>query len=414
MARWGPRYRPALVTPVPKEVPSPATLCRHSTYSVFHHSGGVLADDASSLANYSAIFPPGTVTYGQPPDKSLPCAGHAGVPFPPLPANPVQASSAHMQDLPYHCQVPTLYANPVVAPVSAYPTATTAVPRTGHPNTRTTATLGRADATGRVRVPPSVDDGSIVLVSGLPSSQSESQLRGLFKRYGTLVYLEIHPDSHNLSKGRGTARARYKTTSEALDAVRGLDGSYLANRKINVRQAQGGSVLQSVSAVPFEQESKRSTVEVTKATTTSSAPPAVQKKNHNNQKTKRTSSKTGRTGISSSTPPQSSSFSQRRQATAPTYDESERHSDRSSNGSTSPTSGPLVVNGATGSKRRPAHDESKSWRDNESSDDDETDDSESSDDGDDHYDRGGQHGRGKRAGKPTPYLRLGSCPSPRA
>ncbi|KIW65076.1 hypothetical protein PV04_07360 [Phialophora macrospora] len=81
-----------------------------------------------------------------------------------------------------------------------------------------------------------INDGTTVFLSGLPFYQSESELRSLLKRYGNVLYLEIHPDRRNPGKNKGTARARYKTLSEALSAVRGLDGQLLRDRKISVKQ----------------------------------------------------------------------------------------------------------------------------------------------------------------------------------
>ncbi|KAK4940525.1 hypothetical protein LTR10_019399 [Elasticomyces elasticus] len=86
-----------------------------------------------------------------------------------------------------------------------------------------------------------INDGSTVFISGLPHNQSEPQLRNLLKRYGSLIYLEIHPDSRNPGKVKGTARGRYRTPAEALHAVRNLDGAYLSDRKISVKQTKGGS-----------------------------------------------------------------------------------------------------------------------------------------------------------------------------
>ncbi|EXJ56593.1 hypothetical protein A1O7_06937 [Cladophialophora yegresii CBS 114405] len=70
----------------------------------------------------------------------------------------------------------------------------------------------------------------------LPYYQSESELCSLLKRYGNVLYLEIHPDHCNPGKNKGTARAMYRTLSEALSAVRGLDGHILRDRKISVKQ----------------------------------------------------------------------------------------------------------------------------------------------------------------------------------
>ena len=82
----------------------------------------------------------------------------------------------------------------------------------------------------------SVNDGTTIFLSGLAYYQTENKLRGVLKRYGHVIYLEIHPDSRNPGRNKGTARARYESSSDALSAVRDLDGQYLQNRKISVKQ----------------------------------------------------------------------------------------------------------------------------------------------------------------------------------
>ncbi|KAJ9615314.1 hypothetical protein H2200_001389 [Cladophialophora chaetospira] len=160
-------------------------------------------------------------------------------------------------------------------------------------------------------IPPRpVNDGTTIFLSGLPYYQSENDLRSLLKRYGNVIYLEIHPDSRNPGKNKGTARARYKSSSEALDAVRNLDGKYLHDRKISVKQERDDPAARS----PASGISRR---------------PLLETRNPSTSKTNKN------VNFSSSTK------SKRFQETAKV---ASRTNDRSK-GSTSPT-GPLVVNGA--------------------------------------------------------------------
>lgn len=75
-----------------------------------------------------------------------------------------------------------------------------------------------------------------VLISRLPPQQSEKELRSLLEQYGSLVYLDIGPKTPNTEKAKGTAKARYDCATEALAAVQGLNGSNLGGSKIKVRQ----------------------------------------------------------------------------------------------------------------------------------------------------------------------------------
>lgn len=223
-----------------------------------------------------------------------------------------------------------------------------------------------------------VDQNSVVFISGLPCSQSEAQLRRLLKRYGALVYLEIHPDSRHPGRDRGTARARYKTPSEALDAVRGLDGVYMDDRKISVTQTQDETL--SSSTASHARDPERS-VAGTKRAAMGSMSSTLQKRKLQSTKTK----------VESVSRPETARHS------APS-EQGRVGSDQASSGSTSPSTGPLVVNGATGlTSRRGSRDE-KSLSDD--SNDDETDESESDDgdseevdDDDDDDDAAGELGR---------------------
>ncbi|KEF63816.1 uncharacterized protein A1O9_01794 [Exophiala aquamarina CBS 119918] len=117
---------------------------------------------------------------------------------------------------------------------SSVPSDYPASPRHYTPGYSTTTT-SLSSATSKSR---STNDGTTIFLSGLPYYQSETELRGTLQSYGPLVYLEIHPDSRKLGKGKGTARARFQTSHQALNAIRGLDGLCLGGRKISVKQAK--------------------------------------------------------------------------------------------------------------------------------------------------------------------------------
>ncbi|OQU94020.1 RNA recognition motif aka RRM, RBD, or RNP domain-containing protein isoform 2 [Cladophialophora immunda] len=205
-----------------------------------------------------------------------------------------------------------------------------------------------------------VNDGSKIFISGLPYYQSESELRGLLKRYGHVIYLEIHPDSRNPGKNKGTARARYKSASEALSAVRDLDGRYLSNRKISVKQEKD--------------EPSTTTTTTTKNSSSGSSRSDLQETKNGSG-----SSKQKKSAAFSS---KASSSKSRRRTAAPVKEpargQSRANRQRSSysSGSTSPT-GPLVVNGASRSSTRRG-----SWGEESTEDsDDSSDDAEGSDEG---------------------------------
>ncbi|OAP63923.1 hypothetical protein AYL99_03150 [Fonsecaea erecta] len=209
--------------------------------------------------------------------------------------------------------------------------------------------------------PPPVrraNDGSKIFISGLPYYQSESELRGILKRYGSVIYLEIHPDSRNPGKNKGTARARYKSPAEALVAVRDLDGRYLSNRKISVKQEKDEPSMTTASKASSS-GSSRSAMQETKSGSSSSKQKKIG-------------------GCASKT----SSSKSRRSVTA-SVKEAARGPSRSnrdrtgySSGSTSPQ-GPLVVNGARRSSTRRG-----SWGEKSADDsDDSSDDTECSDEG---------------------------------
>ncbi|KIW22758.1 uncharacterized protein PV07_11024 [Cladophialophora immunda] len=206
-----------------------------------------------------------------------------------------------------------------------------------------------------------VNDGSKIFISGLPYYQSESELRGLLKRYGHVIYLEIHPDSRNPGKNKGTARARYKSASEALSAVRDLDGRYLSNRKISVKQEK-------------DEPSTTTTTTTTKNSSSGSSRSDLQETKNGSG-----SSKQKKSAAFSS---KASSSKSRRRTAAPVKEpargQSRANRQRSSysSGSTSPT-GPLVVNGASRSSTRRG-----SWGEESTEDsDDSSDDAEGSDEG---------------------------------
>lgn len=181
------------------------------------------------------------------------------------------------------------------------------------------------------------NDSTTILLSGLPSSQSEAELRSLLRCYGAVIYLEIPPESRNPGKCKGTARVRYETLSEALKAVRALDGASLSNRKICVKQIRDGAAVSSSSPPPSSStpssarhDAKRTVVETKKVSV--SAPPL---REHNS------SQAAHNIPLSSSAPPKLSSTQRASSA---------RNRGSTGNAATSPI-GPLVVNGATYSRR---------------------------------------------------------------
>ena len=105
-----------------------------------------------------------------------------------------------------------------------------------------------------------INDGTTIFLSGLPYYQSENELRSLLKRYGNVIYLEVHPDSRNPGKNKGTARARYKSASEALNAVRDLDGKYLRDRKISVKQERDEPLVATTSRRPLRETTNGSSI----------------------------------------------------------------------------------------------------------------------------------------------------------
>ncbi|EXJ78080.1 hypothetical protein A1O3_09241 [Capronia epimyces CBS 606.96] len=263
---------------------------------------------------------------------------------------------AHRPPLPYHA--PALSAPAQAMP--AYPSPSSSN-KPGQFGTRTNP-KSRTAASDLLCRP--VNDGSTVSVSGLPSSQSETHLRGLLSRFGAVLYLEIHPDSHNPGKCKGTARARYQTSSEALNAVRGLDGATLANRKICVKQVKDDAVaLASSGATRYE--SKRP-VAATQVKKLSASMPAQPPRKH---KPTRSPHHTRSKAQSSSAPP-----------LVPSAEPASRNRGSTGSGSTS-SAGPLVVNGATYS-RRPSRDESSASDDSGEEDMDERDDKSSEEDDD--------------------------------
>ncbi|ETI26379.1 hypothetical protein G647_03156 [Cladophialophora carrionii CBS 160.54] len=175
---------------------------------------------------------------------------------------------------------------------------------------------GSAQASSNSPLPPRIiNDGTTIFLSSLPYYQSESELRSLLKRYGNVLYLEIHPDHRNPGKNKGTARARYKTLSEALSAVRGLDGHILRDRKISVKQERNELLGQPGPRRPLHVAEYGASSSVSK-----------QKKN-----------------VEFSSPASGAKTKKSRDAVR----EPSRASDRSQRSISSTGSGPLVVNGAS-------------------------------------------------------------------
>ncbi|KIW21271.1 hypothetical protein PV08_01851 [Exophiala spinifera] len=84
-----------------------------------------------------------------------------------------------------------------------------------------------------------------ILISRLPPQQSEKELRSLLEQYGSLVYLDIGPKTPTTEKAKGTANARFGCAAEAEAAVQGLNGCYLGGCKIKLRQEKPERTLSS-------------------------------------------------------------------------------------------------------------------------------------------------------------------------
>jgi RNA recognition motif-containing protein len=128
---------------------------------------------------------------------------------------------------PYTYQMPPTYSTPSVRGYSTSP------PSNYAPNYSATTTSSAT--AGKFRA---ANDATTIFLSGLPRDQSETELRSTLRAHGHLVYLEIHPDRRKLGRGKGTARARFQTPLQALNAIRGLDGLRLGGRKISAKQAK--------------------------------------------------------------------------------------------------------------------------------------------------------------------------------
>ncbi|KIV95615.1 hypothetical protein PV10_03245 [Exophiala mesophila] len=110
---------------------------------------------------------------------------------------------------------------PAYSPVTSRPRG-----KSGHPST----------ATQRIG-----NDNSLICISGLPYSQSEHELSHILRRFGSLKYLELPPDTRSHGKCKGTAKAMYANSSQAIAATRNLDGMHFGGRKISVRLAKDDS-----------------------------------------------------------------------------------------------------------------------------------------------------------------------------
>ncbi|KIX92158.1 uncharacterized protein Z520_12151 [Fonsecaea multimorphosa CBS 102226] len=282
-------------------------------------------------------------------------------------ANPLYTTAAHPPaSMSYTTQYATMTPwatqpgvpalTPTLGPTTTY--ANTISPPTPY-STRFSNDSGLPPSSPAAPPPVSrVNDGSKIFISGLPYYQSESELRSLLKRYGSVIYLEIHPDSRNPGKNKGTARARYKSPAEALIAVRDLDGRYLSNRKISVKQEKD-ELSMTTTTVPSSSGSSRTALRETKGGGFLSK---------------------HRKSAEPSSPEVTSSKSRRRTAPAKESIRGPSRSNRErtgySSGSTSPQ-GPLVVNGARSSSTRRG-----SWGEKSAEDsDDSSDDGECSDEG---------------------------------
>lgn len=211
-----------------------------------------------------------------------------------------------------------------------------------------------------------VNDGTSIFLSGLPYYQSEIALRNTLRTYGHLTYLEIHPDSRKLGKGKGTARARFQTPHQALTAIRGLDGLSMGGRKISVKLAKedGGAYPPTISKPVSEPRGTHN-------------PLSSQKKGHKRSKS--------RGPVASST--------------SPSIDKSHGNSHQS------PNTGPLVVNGArsSGSWRNSRDAASESDESSEDSSSESSDDSSDDEEDDDERKRSnGQRGMCLFSSSPLP------------
>lgn len=150
--------------------------------------------------------------------------------------HPVYAPGLNNQ--PYTYQMAPTYSTQSVR--GDYPTSP---PSNYAPNYSATTTS--SSTTGKSRL---ANDATTIFLSGLPYYQSETELRSTLRAYGHLVYLEIHPDNRKVGRGKGTARARFQTSLQALNAIRGLDGVCLGGRKISVKQAKDDGTLAMTSS----------------------------------------------------------------------------------------------------------------------------------------------------------------------
>ncbi|KAL2421067.1 hypothetical protein ABEF91_008022 [Exophiala dermatitidis] len=237
-----------------------------------------------------------------------------------------------------------------------------------------------------------VNDGSTVLLSGLPSCQSETHLRSILRRFGVVVYLEIHPDSRNPGKCKGTARARYKTMSEALAAARNLDGQTLAGRRIAVKQVNNDDAAALSAMTRHSQNgSKRTMTTVADArkpsASSASAPPLLKQKSSNAKPLHKSGSGSSASSkaLSSSAPPKLSSTGRPNDGRGSTSTSTSNGSGTSKGSDTTSPVGPLVVNGATYSRRPSRKDDSSASDDSsedETAESDEDEAADSSNDGD--------------------------------
>ncbi|KAL2412710.1 hypothetical protein ABEF94_003775 [Exophiala dermatitidis] len=307
--------------------------------------------------------------------------------------------SGHLAQVPsaYHASAP--YTITHAPPVRAMPihqaTGTPLSSRAGQTGTSTRNPTKLKSGSGTVdSLSRPVNDGSTVLLSGLPSCQSETHLRSILRRFGVVVYLEIHPDSRNPGKCKGTARARYKTMSEALAAARNLDGQTLAGRRIAVKQVNNDDAAALSAMTRHSQNgSKRTTTTVADArkpsVSSASAPPLLKQKSSNAKPLHESvsGSNASSKALSSSAPPKLSSTGRPndgRGSTSTSTSTSNGSGTSKGSNSTSPV-GPLVVNGATYSRRPSRKDDSSASDDSsedETAESDEDEAADSSNDGD--------------------------------
>jgi RNA recognition motif-containing protein len=79
--------------------------------------------------------------------------------------------------------------------------------------------------------------GKKIYVGNLPFSTTESELRTLFERHGSVASVNVIMDRET-GRPRGFAFVEMEDANSAATAIRALDGSQLEGRSIRVNEAQ--------------------------------------------------------------------------------------------------------------------------------------------------------------------------------